>query len=210
MLNSDSEVVSVTPKHLNKRWKTKGTFLFSLAVLLYIVVGWVVFQKWIGFLSTDCNGISNWLLLIIYAFQGKGNRNVIPFSTCSQIYTMQKAFSKGNIDLSCSSSFCPFMNSSIIRPVLGVAEQDGHLRGGLCGPAQGKEGDHVEDRPGMGRQKLNRVRRASQVWVTHKRVHESKQGEDDSTSMWGKGSAQESQSPRGVILLSMCVWGGRR
>lgn len=99
------------------------------------------------------------------------------------------------------------MNSSIIMPVLGVAEQDGHLRGGRSGPAQGKEGDHAEDRPAMGRQKLNRVRRASQVWVTHKRVYESKQGEEDSTSMWGKGSAQESQSPRGVILLSICVWG---
>lgn len=36
----------------------------------YIDLGWVFFQKWFGFLSTDYYGISGWLILIIYAFLG--------------------------------------------------------------------------------------------------------------------------------------------
>lgn len=58
-------------------------------------------------------------------------------------------------------------------PVLGVAEQARHPHGGMSEPVQDEKGVHVENRPGTRSQRLNEVRRASQV-LTHSRVSAEK------------------------------------
>lgn len=55
----------------------------------------------------------------------------------------------------------------------------------------------MEDSPDMRGQRLNEVRRSSQV-LTHSGLSEPKQGEEDIASMWESGPRQESQSPTGT------------
>lgn len=55
----------------------------------------------------------------------------------------------------------------------------------------------MEDGPAMKSQRLNELRRASQV-LTHNGLSETEQGEENIASTWRRGSGQESQSARGM------------